>query len=105
VTGPCCRIARFGLLSVSLVWLFAVPATSQITPPESTTDQSKSVANAARQAKTNKARAAKVFTDDDMEVHKSPLPVMNLEGDDNTDLILKAIAKYKEFISQMRPNR
>jgi hypothetical protein len=50
----------------------------------------------AREARTNKTHAAKVFTDDDMEVHKSPLPVLNLEGDDNTDAILRAIAKYKE---------
>jgi len=50
----------------------------------------------ARGAKTNKTHAAKVFTDDEMEVHKSPLPVLNLEGDDNTDAILRAVAKYKE---------
>ncbi len=96
MTRLCCRIARFGLLSISLVGLLSVAALSQIAPAESTTEQSKSVASAARQAKTGKTRAAKVFTDDDMEAHKSPLPVMNLEGDDNTDLILKAIANYKE---------
>ena len=96
MTGLGCRIVRYGLLSISLGFLFALPGISQTTPPEATPAQAKSVANAARQAKTNKTRAAKVFTDDDVEGHKSPLPVLNLAGDDNTDLILQAIAKYKE---------
>jgi hypothetical protein len=96
VTGLCCRIARFALLSISFGGLFPFPATCQTTLPESTANQDKSIATVAREGKANKARAAKVFNDDDMEVHKSPLPVLNLEGDDNTDLILQAIAKYKE---------
>jgi hypothetical protein len=51
----------------------------------------------AAAAKTKKpAHTAKVFTDEDMEVRKNPLPELNLEGDDNSDEVLAAIAKYKE---------
>ena len=96
------RIARIGLLGISLGWVLAPISLGQTAQPDhkGTTDssngQGKSVASVARVAKTNKTHAARVFTDDDMEVHKSPSPVMNLEGDDTTDLILRAIAKYKE---------
>jgi len=54
------------------------------------------VAAAANEAKARKTKAAKVFTDEDMEVHKSPVPIMNLEGDENTADIVAAIQKYKE---------
>jgi len=55
-----------------------------------------SVAAAAQAAKARKAKTAKVFTDEDMEVHKSPIPVMNLEGDDNTETVIAAIQTYKD---------
>jgi len=78
-------------------------AQAQTTPPDNQSsastpqDQSKSVAAVVRDAKANKAaHATKVFTDDDMEAHKSPIPMLNLDGDDNSDLIIQAIQKYKE---------
>jgi hypothetical protein len=58
--------------------------------------ENSSVAAAAQAAKARKAKAAKVFNDEDMEIHKSPIPVMNLEGDDNVEEIIAAIQKYKE---------
>ena len=37
-----------------------------------------------------------MFTDEDMELRKSPLPRLNLDGDDNSDEVLEAIIKYRK---------
>ena len=55
-----------------------------------------SIAAAAREAKAQKAgHAKKVFTDEDMEAAAGPLPKLRMEGPENGDEVVAAIAKYK----------
>ncbi|HET6178274.1 MAG TPA: hypothetical protein VFE61_15170 [Candidatus Sulfotelmatobacter sp.] len=61
------------------------------------TANSADLAALARNAKARKtAKAKKVFTDDDVEANVGPLPRMKMDGADNSDEIVAAIAKYKE---------
>jgi hypothetical protein len=96
------ELVRLGLLSLCLAVSASLFALARSSPqnsapaPSGSTDDSKSIAAAAQAAKARKAKAAKVFTDEDMEVHKSPIPVMNLEGEDNTEAVIAAIQTYKE---------
>jgi hypothetical protein len=59
-------------------------------------DQNASVAAAARTSKKPAAHAKRVIDDDDLELHKSPIPRLSLEGADNTAEIVAALKKYKE---------
>jgi hypothetical protein len=59
-------------------------------------DQSSSVAAAARTSKKPAAHAKRVIDDDDLELHKSPIPRLSLEGTDNVAEIVAAVKKYKE---------
>jgi hypothetical protein len=59
-------------------------------------DQNASVAAAARTSKKPAAHAKRVIDDDDLELHKSPIPRLSLEGNDNTAEIVAAVKKYKE---------
>lgn len=94
------RLRTFVLLFLA----FAAPAascfaqTQAASQPSQTSSQSSSTdGSVAAAAKTKKpSHTAKVFTDEDMEVHKSPIPVLNLDGDDNSEEVLAAIAQYKE---------
>ena len=67
-------------------------------PPATTAaaDQSASVAAAARTSKKPVAHAKRVIDDDDLALHKSPIPRLNLEGTDNIAEIVAAVKKYKE---------
>jgi len=57
---------------------------------------SSSLAAAARSTKTQKtAKAKKVFTDEDMEATAGPLPRLKMDGAENADDVVAAIAKYK----------
>lgn len=85
-------VLALSCLSVLGSYSQTAPQASQ--DSSSSTQSNNSVAAAAKGKKSGKA--AKVFTDDDMELRKSPLPVLNLEGDDNSEEVLAAIAKYKE---------
>lgn len=58
-------------------------------------DGKPSLAGAARDAKAGKSHVAKVFTDEDMDLRRGPIPRLNLDGVDNSDEILEAIAKYR----------
>jgi len=59
-------------------------------------DSPPSIAAAARDAKSQKAaHAKKVFTDEDMEVSAGPLPRLKMDGAENADEVVAAIAKYK----------
>ena len=62
----------------------------------SAADQNASVASAARTSKKPVAHAKRVIDDDDLELHKSPIPRLSLEGTDNTLEIVAAVKKYKE---------
>lgn len=64
-------------------------------PPQATPNTA-DLAALARNAKAQKtAHAKKVFTDDDMEGTAGPLPRMKMDGADNGDEVVAAIAKYK----------
>jgi hypothetical protein len=72
------------------------PASCQAQPPQSSSPLDGSVAAAARGAKTQKpAHAKKVFTDEDMEVTAGPLPRLKMDGPENGDEVVAAIATYK----------
>lgn len=95
------KIARLALLSVTVFWITLAVAQNSSKPDASspagnTQTQTSPLAAAAQEAKARKPKAAKVFTDEDMDVHKSPIPIMNLDGDENTDAVVEAIQKYKE---------
>jgi hypothetical protein len=87
-----CVVLFAGLLLI----LVATPIFSQNTA-SSATGQQKSLADTVRETKASKtAKATKVFTDhDETAFRKSPLPQLNLDGDDNNDEILDAILKYQ----------
>lgn len=67
-------------------------------PPTSVplADQPASVAAAAKTSKKPAAHAKRVIDDDDLELHKSPIPRLSLEGAENTAEIVAAVKKYKE---------
>jgi hypothetical protein len=69
---------------------------SQAPSTSGSTTSDGSLAAAARDAKTQKAsHAKKVFTDEDMEAVSGPLPKLRMEGAENGDEVVAAIAKYK----------
>jgi len=64
--------------------------------PQTSSSSAPSIAGAARDAKAQKtARAKKVFTDEDMEAIAGPLPRLKMDGAENADDVVAAIAKYK----------
>jgi len=72
------------------------PAASTSTPDDSAETNSSPLAAAARNAKVQKAaKAKKVFTDEDMEATAGPLPRLKMDGAENADDVVAAIAKYK----------
>jgi len=79
----------------------SAPAAAPAVPPQSSTTQNaassdSSIAAAARDAKAQKAaKAKKVFTDEDMEATAGPLPRLKMDGPENADDVVAAIAKYK----------
>ncbi len=69
-------------------------ATSQ--DSSSQTDSGNSLAGAARTTKAQKAaHSKKVFTDEDMEASAGPLPRLKMDGPENADEVVTAIATYK----------
>lgn len=77
----------------------AQSCTTQSSPPgtsAASADSPGSVAAAARDAKAQKStHAKKVFTDEDMEASAGPLPRLKMDGAENADEVIAAIAKYK----------
>jgi|SRR5208282_5676592 len=95
-------VTELAVLWVSFGMLGALGAFAQSAPaacPPTTApaaDQNASVAAAARTSKKPVARAKRVIDDDDLELHKSPIPRLSLEGTDNIAEIVAAVKKYKE---------
>jgi hypothetical protein len=85
----------FGMLGTMGAFAQSAPAAC---PPTTVpaADQSASVAAAARTSKKPAAHAKRVIDDDDLELHKSPIPRLSLEGTDNVAEIVAAVKKYKE---------
>lgn len=88
-----------GFSGLSLAQKSTPPAA---TPPAASTSDdpaetnSSPLAAAARNAKVQKAaKAKKVFTDEDMEATAGPLPRLKMDGAENADDVVAAIAKYK----------
>lgn len=80
------------------------PASCKSQPPDNarevqsseTSDSAGSIAAAARSTKAQKTgRAKKVITDEDMEAVAGPLPRLKMDGAENADEVVAAIAKYK----------
>jgi hypothetical protein len=53
------------------------------------------LAAAARDTKAQKAHAKKVFTDEDMEATAGPLPRLKMDGAENANEVVSAIAAFK----------
>lgn len=93
---------RRGLLGISLLLGSSALALAQsqpaaASPPAQSSAPASPLAAAASSAKAQKTgHAKKVFTDDDMEANAGPLPRMKMDGPENGDEIVAAIAKYKE---------
>lgn len=96
------RCWRLGLLILVLVVFGALGAFAQSAPAACpptavpAADQNASVAGAARTAKKPTVHAKRVIDDDDLELHRGPIPRLSLEGADNVGEIVTAIKKYKE---------
>lgn len=73
------------------------PPPSALTLPPQTSGTDKSVAAAVRDSKAQKtSHAKKVITDDDLDATTTALPRLRMEGADNGDDIVAAIAQYKQ---------
>jgi len=92
----CSRLGGLILLAFS-AWSFAQSAPPASSPSsQDQADTSSSLAAAARNSKAQKAgHAMKVITDEDMEAVAGPLPRLKMDGPDNADEVVAAIAKYK----------
>src|SRR5947209_5832614 len=92
-------LAVFGLIFVTLSAVAisrAQDASSRASgQSENATGETSALAAAAKQAKGSKTRAKRVFTDEDMEVSAGPLPRLRMEGSENGDEVISAIASYK----------
>jgi hypothetical protein len=74
----------------------SAPAASQDSASQNSGDSDNSLAAAAKSAKTQKAaHSKKVFTDEDMETSAGPLPRLKMDGPENADEVVAAIAAYK----------
>jgi hypothetical protein len=97
----CLRLGLITLLAVvcglvSALGAIAQSAPASCPPTPSAVDQNASVAVAARTSKRPAAHAKKIIDDDDLALHQSPIPRLNLDGVDNIPEILISIKKYKE---------
>ncbi len=82
----------FGLLTATC----ALPAQQGNSRPNDAPEPAKSLGEIAKEAKKNKAvPAKKVITDENLDVPRSPLPKLNLEGTENFQEIVLAIGDYK----------
>ena len=103
VSGPNGSLTKCHLIFCAFL-LLAFQAVAQSAPgscqvqddePKSASAD-ESVAAAARKCKTSKAsHAKKVFSDEDMEVWSGRLPKLKMEGTENSEEIITAIATYK----------
>lgn len=82
-------------------WLLApiliLPFAGQTLGQSSDEGTPPTLGDAAKQNKTiSKSKAKRVFTDDNLSVRKNPLPVVALQGVDNSQDVLDAIHEFKE---------
>jgi len=94
----CCLLPGAILLAgsgLSLAQKSAPPAVST-SASDDTAEAGSPLAAAAHSSKAQKAaKAKKVVTDEDMEATAGPLPRLKMEGAENADEVVAAIATYK----------
>jgi hypothetical protein len=72
------------------------PAPAQESASQDSADADSPLAAAAKAAKAQKTGQTKrVFTDEDLEVIAGPLPRLKMDGPENADDVVAAIAQYK----------
>ena len=88
------------LAAVIVVCSLSFAQNGQLSPPplpEKSSDSGDSLAGIVRRGKAEKASHAKrVWTDDDLDPAAGPLPRLRLQGPENADEIVSAIAVYKQ---------
>lgn len=93
--------SKLGLLLAGFLLASTFSFTQNSAPPAASksdngTDSDSPLAAAARNTKEQKTEhAKKVFTDEDMEATAGPLPRLKMDGAENADDVIAAIAKYK----------
>jgi hypothetical protein len=78
----------------TLVILFAWQALGQ-----NSDERAPSLGDIAKKNKNNdssRSKAKRVITDDDVNVRSNPIPVIAVQGPDNTDEVLNAIREFKK---------
>ncbi len=91
----CCLLLSATLLA-STAGLAQNQQTSAGAPSaQSSANPGSPLAAAARSTKEKSAHAKKVFTDEDMEATAGPLPRLKMDGAENADDVVTAIAAYK----------
>jgi K+-transporting ATPase c subunit len=89
-------VLAFGLFASLTISAQAAPRDPQASSSSSAATSERSLAAAARDAKAQKTgHAKKVITDEDMEAASGPLPKLRMEGPENGDEVVAAIASYK----------
>lgn len=97
--------ARFGkwlyLITIAAFLTLIPEILTQNAPPspdsDSSSESDNSLAAAARRSKAQKnARAKKIVNDDDLERTVGPLPSLKMDGAENSDEVIQAIAEYKQ---------
>ncbi|HLW84109.1 MAG TPA: hypothetical protein VKR60_02775 [Candidatus Sulfotelmatobacter sp.] len=84
------------LLALSALSFGQSASAAAATAPQASSDAGDSLGAAARKAKAqNAVHAKKVFTDEDMDAKAGPLPRLKMDGAENADEVMAAIAKYK----------
>lgn len=92
----CLRVAILGSVTFRLMCAQSVFALPQSSAAKVSPTSDDSIAAAARNAKNQKTgHAKKIITDDDMETSAGPLPRLLMDGAENADEVVAAIAKYK----------
>lgn len=93
--------SKLGLLLAGFLLASTFSFTQNSAPPAASkwdngTDSDSPLAAAAQNTKEQKTEhAKKVFTDEDMEATAGPLPRLKMDGAENADDVIAAIAKYK----------
>jgi hypothetical protein len=94
----CCLLSGAVLLAASgSSWAQkSAPPAASTSASDDTAEAGSPLAAAARSSKAQKAaKAKKVFTDEDMEATAGPLPRLKMDGAENADEVVAAIATYK----------
>jgi len=90
-----CSLLAFSLALATTLAVSQSPSNSSNATAPDPSDSDSPLAAAARNAKQKSAHARKTFTDEDMEATAGPLPKLKMDGAENADEIVVAIARFK----------